>query len=435
MAKAVGLWRYYVMPDVFDPFALFLRFLGAFYVFAGVVAGRAALMSALMDTALAGITLKKVSPRERALSLWLAASAWLVFAGGVLLMVLAREAMWAFILCALTQGFYLTIAAPYYFDTEDPPDPTGRRQTTNAFFIYVAATLLVIWASAAHLTPLDSLHPWLNGAVWLALAAYTGFMIWQSVAVSCLPSVDRSAPEAASTELDDSIDYESLDNENKRFDPRRQRLELRLENDKGQVLDQRTKSPVPLESLPLSDDLKRDLDDWRQNGDPDMSGRAYDLSVRLAQECPEYCVAEPGIPFAYFGWVILSPYAVSSIDPPNWDRMTAVKIMADYNCMPVWAANDGAYGDMPPNVLSVSNELEGALLDWQDAFDASLNLEDPANSYWTNEQFEAHLAQGLELARRVKLERPELTVYAHSMRGQLIVDPQFPADLWRVKAS
>jgi hypothetical protein len=326
------------------------------------------------------------------------------------------------------QGFYLTFAAPYYFDVEDPPDPGGRRQTTNAFFVYSAATLLVIWASGSYLAPFDDLHPVLAAIVWLALAAFAAFVIWQSVAAARLPKADAPYPAA-----DASADGDRPDDELRRFDPRRQRVELRIVEETAEIRDQKTGARISVDELPVTEELRGDLKNWLKNGDPEQMGLAHDLSLRLAQECPDFAVAEPGIPFSYFGWRIASPYAASSVDPPDWDRMKAVKVMADYDCMPIWAADDGAYGDMPPHILGLSSELEDALLDWQDAFDASLNVRDPANSHWTKERSDAHVAQGLDLARRVKQERPDLTVYAQSMSAILLVDPNASPAQWSTK--
>ncbi len=59
----------------------------------------------------------------------------------------------------------------------DPPDERGRRQTTNAFVIYVAATALVLWADATgRLIPWREV-PWpLVAAAAMTLAAYTVYL-------------------------------------------------------------------------------------------------------------------------------------------------------------------------------------------------------------------------------------------------------------------
>lgn len=128
-------------------FEITLRLVGAFYVFAGWVATRAALTSHMLDRALAAIGETSPSRVERAISTWHLSAAGLVFASGLALLMLLETALWLFIASALGQAIYLYIVAPSWFDVEDPPDPKGRQQTTNAFIIYCAATALVGWAA------------------------------------------------------------------------------------------------------------------------------------------------------------------------------------------------------------------------------------------------------------------------------------------------
>lgn len=426
MARGCALASHSRMPDALDPIAFALRLVGAFYVFAGFVAGRAALMSAMLDTALAGLTMKPVAVRERALSIWLIASAWLVFASGVLLMVLSQEAVWAFVLCALSQGFYLTIAAPYYFDLEDPPDPQGRRQTTNAFFLYLAATLAVIWASGRYLTPIADLPLLLNVTAWSALGAFAAYMIWHSISATRIPSASPGWQGVDQTEGDFSDPA-------KPFDPRLTRITLSRDGGASPLKNEKTGADVDLQSLPVSDSLRAKLLDWFRDGDPDMIGSAYTLAERLAHECTDIAVAEPGVPNSYFRYAFPTPYADPQTGAANWDRMSAVKIMCDHDCHPVWAANEGVVGDFPPQALAISSALEDALLDWQDRYDASFNPRDPTQPKWSAEDILAHERDGFELARRVKAERPEITVLVHSARGVLTVEAGMPPSAWRLK--
>jgi hypothetical protein len=315
------------MFESLDPLALFLRFAGAFYVFAGIVAGRAALVSAVLDSAIAGIAAKSVNARERVLSLWLIASAWLVFASGALLMVLAREAVWAFMLSALTQAFYLAIAAPYYFDTEDPPDAQGRRQTTNAFYLYFVVTLIVIWASGHGLQPLSGQALVLQIAVWAALMGFAAYMIWQAL-WACEPAAARKTM-----------------------------------------------------ALPA-----------------------------LTPEASDEDVAP---------------------DPPDYRGVRAVKIMTELYCDPCWAVDSDHAGSFPPDALALTPGLTADLLDWQDRFDA---LAQQTGSEWpqlTPEQRLAHEDEGLALAARVKVERPDLTVYVWHAGGFLMAETEALPMQWR----
>lgn len=124
-----------------------LRCLGVFYAFAGIVAVRVGLQSALLDAALAAIGGGKPSPLERLQTLWLVGGAVLIGWSGLALAVLWNGALPLFIANTVLQALYLWFIAPRYFDVADPPDPIGRSRTRNAFFIYFAVTTFVTAAA------------------------------------------------------------------------------------------------------------------------------------------------------------------------------------------------------------------------------------------------------------------------------------------------
>jgi len=130
-----------------DVAAACLIVIGAFYVFAGVYATRAALISLFLDRALTAISGGKPKAVETAQSAWLLTAANIVLAGGAALMLRLDLAVWLFAASLAGQLLYLLVAAPRFFDVEDPPDPKRRRQTTNAAVIYAAATAIVAWAA------------------------------------------------------------------------------------------------------------------------------------------------------------------------------------------------------------------------------------------------------------------------------------------------
>src|SRR5262245_51003268 len=103
-----------------------LRSIGAFYAFAGLIVVRVALSSRLIDQAIAALGASKPDAREEAQTLWHLASAVLVFASGVTLMLLLDVSAWIFLVSAAGQAAYLIWLAPRYFDLVEPPDPTGR---------------------------------------------------------------------------------------------------------------------------------------------------------------------------------------------------------------------------------------------------------------------------------------------------------------------
>jgi hypothetical protein len=144
--------------------------IGGFYVFAGIVVTPVALTSHVLDQAIASISAEKPSRADRLLTVLHLASASIILAGGVALMFRLDVAVWLFITAAVGQGAYLFVLAPKYFDRVDPPDARGRQQSTNAFFIYCAATAFVVWCSAqGRLLPCSDVG-------WPALA-FAGFIV------------------------------------------------------------------------------------------------------------------------------------------------------------------------------------------------------------------------------------------------------------------
>ncbi|KAB2937666.1 MAG: hypothetical protein K8F92_14845 [Hyphomicrobium sp.] len=165
------------MPESIELTDILLRVIGAFYAFAGFVATRAGLTSHFLDRAIAAIAAKRPTPIENAQNAWLVAASALVLAGGVSLLAGLEPAAWVFAASTLGQAAYIFVVAPRYFDRDDPPDPQGRRQTTNAFVVYAAATALVLWAAwRGRLTPLQDATTAELVAVAAALLLYAGYV-------------------------------------------------------------------------------------------------------------------------------------------------------------------------------------------------------------------------------------------------------------------
>ncbi len=119
------------------------RAVGAFYIFAGVVVINAARQDDFLDRAIAQISGEKPDPAERLQTTILLGVAVLTLCSGLLLVLLSRWAAAAFVLNALLQAGYLLWAR-----TNRPPqdalEARSRRQTTNAFVIYLVATAMVL---------------------------------------------------------------------------------------------------------------------------------------------------------------------------------------------------------------------------------------------------------------------------------------------------
>ena len=171
-----------------------LRGLGAFYVFAGIVAARATLSSAAIDQMIDAIrqTSDNTNDNEvgsasrtadnpaRARSAWLLIGAFAVLMSGVTLLLLLRASQWAFLLAALLQAAYLYYLAPVHLDTRDPPDATGRRQTTNAFVLFAAVTAYVMWAGwLGRLLPVEAIDGRILAGTSALTLGFIGHTLWR----------------------------------------------------------------------------------------------------------------------------------------------------------------------------------------------------------------------------------------------------------------
>lgn len=280
-----------------------LRFVGAFYAFAGVVATRAAIMAAFLDAAIAKISLEKTTVRKKARTSWLFAGAVATFAGGLALAVQLEAAQWLFLISALGQAAYLAILAPFYFDVDDPPDAKGRKGTINAFALYVIATAFVLWgAQHGKLKPIAEAGPAAIAIVGTVLAAYVWYLAstaWRTLRPSPDPSISN-----------EPLFDDGGENESQPFDASTvQRVQVLADHscDPLWSLDGGYQNFAP-EALSLSEDLARDLSEWAarysqslNQDDPGNShwsdaqfrehrneGRA--LAVRLKGERPDLTV-------------------------------------------------------------------------------------------------------------------------------------------------
>ncbi|MDR6236878.1 hypothetical protein [Pseudomonas oryzihabitans] len=68
--------------------------------------------------------------------------------------------------------------------------------------------------------------------------------------------------------------------------------------------------------------------------------------------------------------------------------MKYIKLMADYQCYPIWNMSPGEYGDMAPCELPISKELQERLLKWAAIYDETLDVDYPPNSGFKSEELE-----------------------------------------------
>lgn len=92
--------------------------------------------------------------------------------------------------------------------------------------------------------------------------------------------------------------------------------------------------------------------------------------------------------------------------------MRTLKLMADYQCFPLWEASPGEVGNVNPASLPISSVLQSQLMDWADVYDGTLNLENPACSGFMDTNAKAVFnMQGIRLADQLRNELgPEYVV-------------------------
>jgi hypothetical protein len=61
-----------------------------------------------------------------------------------------------------------------------------------------------------------------------------------------------------------------------------------------------------------------------------------------------------------------------------------IKIMPDYQCFPLWEADDKEFGNINPDELKISQELKTMIHDWQVMYDNTLDSGSPNNSGFKN---------------------------------------------------
>lgn len=77
-------------------------------------------------------------------------------------------------------------------------------------------------------------------------------------------------------------------------------------------------------------------------------------------------------------------------------------MMADYECYPLWLTTSAGTRNLNPKELTIPDVLAQDLLDWADAYDATLNHSDPSASGFADSAAEdAFYARGRELAREL----------------------------------
>lgn len=85
--------------------------------------------------------------------------------------------------------------------------------------------------------------------------------------------------------------------------------------------------------------------------------------------------------------------------------MKKIKLMADYECCPLWGTTVEDFGDINPDTLPISDTLKRELMEWAKWFDGIFNDDDPANSGFESLEDEtAFIKQGDNLYERLQIE-------------------------------
>ena len=125
--------------------------------------------------------------------------------------------------------------------------------------------------------------------------------------------------------------------------------------------------------------------------------------------------------------------------------------MADYGCYPLWYSpvyavrltpdnrivaeptNDPTpeYGCFDPGTLPLSPGTLAALDAWQDRFDRSLNVEDPASTYVSEKDKATFESEGIALWKALITELSDYQVVYYSTLGGVLVDPSHPDIIYK----
>lgn len=85
--------------------------------------------------------------------------------------------------------------------------------------------------------------------------------------------------------------------------------------------------------------------------------------------------------------------------------MRAIRLMADYQCFPLWEASPGVVGNIAPEDLPISERLRQDLAQWAECYDSTLDLSNPAESGFRSDSArEEFRRKGRELAERLRNE-------------------------------
>ncbi|ACK66414.1 conserved hypothetical protein [Rippkaea orientalis PCC 8801] len=100
-----------------------------------------------------------------------------------------------------------------------------------------------------------------------------------------------------------------------------------------------------------------------------------------------------------------------------------IKLMADYDSYPLWDMEDP--NNIDPNELPLKKETIKHLLNWSNAYNQILNLDDPASSDFSSEiEAEEFEKEGVQLWEQLQKELfPEYEVFYFSEEQGEVLSP------------
>jgi hypothetical protein len=85
--------------------------------------------------------------------------------------------------------------------------------------------------------------------------------------------------------------------------------------------------------------------------------------------------------------------------------MRKIKLMADYECYPVWEEFNDGVDNIAPSSLPISEDLAERIDAWGDVYDKTLNNDDPASSgFSSQETMDMFETEGKKLHNELKQE-------------------------------
>lgn len=93
--------------------------------------------------------------------------------------------------------------------------------------------------------------------------------------------------------------------------------------------------------------------------------------------------------------------------------MKYIKLMADYQCHPLWNMTPDEYGDIDPCELPISEELQLRLSKWASIYNETLDVDYPPNSGFKSEDLERQFKlEGERLAENLRCELgPDYSIF------------------------